>query len=99
MCYPDPHSAGGPNGGLPFRLKLMKIMKHKQNGRKRHAKTLSSISCLDVFKRIENTSTFLELVLCLSCEVVMAWLDGPDEQFTVCAMQTCDYSKEVQRAG
>lgn len=33
----------------------------------------------DVFKGIEHTSTFLELVLCLSCEVVMAWLDGPDE--------------------
>ena len=23
MCYPDPHSAGGSNGGLPFRLKLV----------------------------------------------------------------------------
>ncbi len=31
MCYPDPHSAGGPNGGLPFRLKLIvKIMKQNQ---------------------------------------------------------------------
>ena len=19
MCYPDPHSLGGPNGGIPFR--------------------------------------------------------------------------------
>ena len=41
MCYPDPHSAGGPNGGLPFRLKLItkNVRKWKQNGRKRHAKT------------------------------------------------------------
>lgn len=30
MCYPDPHSAGGPNGGLPFRLKL--VAKNLGNG-------------------------------------------------------------------
>ena len=84
MCYPDPHSAGGPNGGLPFRLKLM--AKNVGNGNRmaerdmqKPMKTLSSISCLDVLKGIEHTSTFLELMLCLSCKVVMAWLDGPDE--------------------
>ena len=45
MCYPDPHSAGGPNGGLPFRLKLIakNFRKRKPNGRKRHAKTYKNL--------------------------------------------------------
>mmetsp|Transcript_55219 Transcript_55219/g.103518 ORF Transcript_55219/g.103518 Transcript_55219/m.103518 type:complete len:102 (-) Transcript_55219:31-336(-) len=26
MCYPDPHSAAGPNGGLPFRCYGMAML-------------------------------------------------------------------------
>ena len=106
MCYPDPHSAGGPNGGLPFRLKL--VAKNVGN-RNRMAER-------DMQKPMKNLE-FYQLPRCVQrhwkqfyfpwigvmlilwgCYGMVGWPRWV-AVYRVCAMQTCDYSKEVQLAG